>query len=500
MNNRPWWFLLILALALSVGWHLVLFMLPTDGMAGGIAAQSVHFELRYAAPPEPDSQWSSGGISTYKTILRVGTESMGTWFALSIRPDVWEQAAWQPGDRHRYTVLRRDNEETKVITTMVQQPTLAALPRYLGAAALSALATVIAAVVVMRRYPDQPLTRPLVLLACGALIGLSWWTFGTPFSYVALGWPYWTQVSLHVIANALTFGAWVHLALTFLRPLPWYTEHRRMAVALSYGIYPAGLFVLTGLQWRSGPLEALMAANAWEQQAAIVLKGMAYVAWGTQYRIASIPQRGQLHWVLAANAAADLPYLVQAISGMSGVLSIVGAWLAILPPLGYMMALLPGRRLRIALQPTSGLIHGITNTLIVALFLCGLGLAAGILTRTVGTARAADDAVLPIVTAVLAIVFALTTAPLVSLLREQLDSWFKGTRGAQRVLLHHSRASSAMRSRWKTSPAPSAKRWNRASNLPLPCCGCGTRRHARFIPCSFWMKWGEQAKRRKSRR
>jgi signal transduction histidine kinase len=101
-----------------------------------------------------------------------------------------------------------------------------------------------------------------------------------------------------------------------------------------------------------------------------------------------------------------------------------------------MMALMPGRRLRIALQPTSGLIHGITNTLIVALFLCGLGLAAGILTRTVGIARTADDSLLPIVTAVLAIVFALTTAPLVSLLREQLDSWFKGTRGAQRALLH----------------------------------------------------------------
>jgi signal transduction histidine kinase len=36
----------------------------------------------------------------------------------------------------------------------------------------------------------------------------------------------------------------------------------------------------------------------------------------------------------------------------------------------------------------------------------------------------------------LAVLFALTTAPLVNLLREQLDSWFKGTRGAQRALLY----------------------------------------------------------------
>jgi signal transduction histidine kinase len=444
LKNRPWWVVLILSLALSVGWHLVLCTLPTDGMVGSITGQSAYFELRYAAPPEPDSQWSSGGVSTYKTILRVGTEPMAIWLARSLSSENWEQNVWQPGDSHRYTVLRRDNGETKVITTFVQRPALsaAALVQYLGVAALSALAMVVAAVVVLRRYPDQPLTRPLILLACGALIGLSWWTFGTPFSYVALGWPYWTQVSLHLIANALTFGAWLHLALTFLKPLPWVVQYRRVALLLIYGIYPAGLFLLTGFQrldLRVGPLETLMTASAWEQQAAIVLKGLAYVAWGTQYRIASIQQRGQLHWVLAANAAADLPYLVQAISGTNGVLSIVGAWLAILPPIGYLMALMPGRRLRIALQPTSGLIHGITNTLIVALFLCGLGLAAGILTRTVGAARTAgtpDDTILPIVTAVLAVVFALTTAPLVSLLREQLDSWFKGTRGAQRALLH----------------------------------------------------------------
>ncbi len=426
MSKRLWWILIVGSLALGVGGHVALFGVPTDGMTGEVSLQGHLFHLRYLAPP--DSQWADGGVSIYSDILRVDTRSVALWISRAAQMDTWQPAAWQVGTQHSYTVIRRDNGETKVIPALLQYPALAALPRYLGLAAISALLILLAAISISRRLPDQPLVKPLTLLACGSLIGLSWFTFGNPFSYVALGWPFLAQNLLHMVANALIVGAWVHLALTFFTPLRWYSSHRRLTLAVVYGAYPVGLLILAALQ--SGLIDQLAVARAWEQQAAIGFKGAAYLAWGAQYRRATVTQRGQLHWVLATSVAYDLPFLIQAVSGEGGLLAAVQPWLALLPPLGYMMALLPGRALRIALQPTSGLIHGIANTLVVALFLSGFGLAASVLTR----ANQQDN--LPMVTAALAVLLALMTAPLVNLVREQLDSWFKGTRGAQRALLY----------------------------------------------------------------
>ncbi len=418
--------LIAFSLALSIGWHALLWTVPTDGLPGEIVSGENTFRLRYLAPP--DSQWSDNGVSIYSDILRVETRTINSWIARAIQVETGQNPIWRAGEQHSYAVIRRDNGETKVIHPHLYTPSLAALLGYLGLPTLGALLSLLAALSIGLRWPARPFTGPLALMACGALIGLGWSTFGSPFSYVVLGWPFSAQSLLHTIANALIFGAWVHLALTFFTPLPWYTNHRRLALALVYSVYPLGLLVLTALQ----PIliDRFGAAHAWEQQAAVGLKGIAYLTWGAQYRRATVSQRGQLHWVLATSAAFDLPFLIQVISADGGALSTIQPWLALLPPLGYMMALLPGRSLRIALQPTSGLIHGIANTLIVALFLSGFGLAASVLSR------ADQQASAPLVAAGLALVFALTTAPLVNLVREQLDSWFKGTRGAQRALLY----------------------------------------------------------------
>jgi signal transduction histidine kinase len=393
-----------------------LYRTPTDGLTGTVNFSDNQFQLRYWSPPE--SQWTEAGVSVYRAILRVDARSIPDWLSSFGE----ERSSWQTGSTHQYLVDRRDGDGKRVINTTLQLPHSL---DYLGADAISALAILMVVLLIGFRYRTLPALAALILIASGILLNLSSHTFGLPFSYIALGWPFWSQLALHILGSALLFGALVQLALTFLSPLEWYTARKTLILTAIYGLYPAGLFVVLITQPELAA--RITGMEIWQQQAGILLRGLAYGVWGAQYRRASVSQRGQLHWVLAATAAYDLPILMSTISGHELPYQ---SWLGILPPLGYLMATLPDRRLRFRLNLTSSFIHVIANTLMAALFLSGLGLAANFLLMN------GQSDLLPAGTIGLAILFALTTMPLMGLLREQLDRWFNGTRGAQRALLH----------------------------------------------------------------
>jgi len=385
-------------------------------LTGTANFQNNQFQLQEAAPPE--SQWADSGISTYRAILRADARSVTEWLSLSVQ----DRTTWQAGSTHQYLVDRRDGDGKRVINTALYLPHSL---DYLGANIVAAIVAVLAVIFIGLQLRAFPAVPALIILASGTLLSLSWRSFGVPFSYVALGWPFWSQLTLQLVGTTLLLGALAQIALTFFAPLGWYAVYQRLLLTIIYGLFPAGVILIALTQ---PELTAkLTTIEVWQQQASILLRGFAYIAWGAQYRRASVSQRGQLHWIIAATAAYDLPLLVGTVSGHE--LSFQ-AWLGILPPLGYMMALLPTPRLRIRLNVTSGVIHLIANTLMAALFLSGLGLAANFLAMN----KQSDQ--LPVGTIGLAIVFALTTMPLMDLLREQLDRWFNGTRGAQRALLH----------------------------------------------------------------
>ncbi|MBX3083166.1 MAG: GAF domain-containing sensor histidine kinase [Anaerolineae bacterium] len=410
---------------LCVGWHLVLLQIPTDAMTGTATVQGDQYVLRYFAVP--GTKAADDGSSTYKYILRVDSHAVSEWLDRAVRPDqVWE-SSWQVGTRHQYLVERRDGDGKRVITVSLTVPPPNLLPQYLGLAALVTLATVIAALTVSAQRPRLAIAVPITLLACGGMLNLTWSTFAVPFSYIALSTPLLLQLAFHTAASVLLIGAVVHIALVFPAPLSWYTRHRRVVLAAIYGLFPLGLALIIALN--TSTADKITGGLWWEQQATVALKALSYLIWAAQYRKATVRQRGQLHWLLMTTTAVDLMYMAYIFSDGSSLI-IPYQWVSLLLPFGYIMATLPTPSLRLSLEATSGFVHGMANTLTLALFLCGLGLAANVLIV------AGNQTALPLTTMLLSIIFALTTIPLANALRDQFDSWLHGTRSAQRLLLH----------------------------------------------------------------
>src|SRR5689334_5900645 len=78
--KRRVWGWLVFSVALCVGWHIVLYRTPTDGLTGTVNFADNQFQLRYWGPPE--SQWADAGISVYRSILRVDARSVADWLSL----------------------------------------------------------------------------------------------------------------------------------------------------------------------------------------------------------------------------------------------------------------------------------------------------------------------------------------------------------------------------------------------------------------------------------
>ncbi|MCL4876813.1 MAG: sensor histidine kinase [Anaerolineae bacterium] len=417
--------LLILSLVICVGWHGLLFSTPTDTLTGSADFRGGQYHLNYFAPP--GSPWSDNGVATYQVILRVDARDVTEWLARAIQPNKDWPTDWEIGSSHQYLVERRDGDGKRVINTQMRLPRATQLPHHLALALLAVAGSVIAAMAISLQKPRPDISVPLMFMACGGLLNLSWLTLGVPFSYVALRVPFFIQIALHVVAGILYTGAVVHTALTFPVPLVWYTHRRWLVLATLYGAYPAGLLFIILMQ--PTLVDKFVGFFEWEQQITVTLKAAAYMIWAAQYRRASVSQRGQMHWILIVIAAYDLVYMAQIFSRSPKFIQ-PQLWLSLLLPAGYVMAVLPRRSLRLTLGPISGFIHGVATTLTLALFLSGLGLAASLLTPW------KNATALPVMTILLSILFALTTVPLANLLREQFDSWFHGTRSAQRALLH----------------------------------------------------------------
>ena len=425
LNVRVTYLLLGLSMLLCVGWHAILFQTPSDLMTGIADVRGGGYALRYFAVG--NSRVAPEGISIYKSIQRVDTRQINEWLERALTPVVTWESAWQVGQKHQYLVERRDGDGIRVITLTLALPSGDGWWQYLGLAALGTLTSVLAALAIARQQPARAIATPIMLLACGSLLNLSWSTFAVPFSYLALQVPFLVQIVLHGVGTALIMGAGVHIALVFPTPLAWYTRHRRATLGIIYGLFPIGLGLIVAVN----PMlsDKLTGGFWWEQQAALALKAASYLVWVTQYRKATVSQRGQLHWILMATTAFDLVYLAQVFSGSNDLL-IPYLWLNLLLPLAYVMATLPSRSLRLSLEATSGFVHGVANTLTLALFLCGLGLVANVLIVS------GNQSAVPIMTILLAALFALSTIPLANALRDQFDSWLHGTRSAQRALLH----------------------------------------------------------------
>jgi signal transduction histidine kinase len=415
---------LCLSLLISVGWQIWLFQIPTDTLTGQGDFSAGQYQLN--ARVSSDSKWATDGIANYRSILRVDARDVSEWLARALFEADWE-TAWEVGGAHQYLVERRDEEGKRVISITLQTVSPRDVMQYSGIAVLATLGNVLVALAASLQRPRPPVATPLMLLACASLLNLAWMTFAVPFSYLALRQPFFLQFVLHTVSMALGVGAVVHLALTFPGPLAWFAQRRRLILMGLYGAYPFGLVLIMGLQ--PGLTDKFVAAAEWELQIGVALKAIAYLIWATQYRQASVNKRAQLHWIFMAITAYDLISMARVFSRGTD-LAQLQLLVSLLLPFGYAMAILPGRSLRLTLGSTSGFIHGVANTLTLALFLSGLGLAASLLADS---NHAAD---LPLVTVILSGVFALTTVPLANLLREQFDSWFQGTRSAQRALLY----------------------------------------------------------------
>ncbi|HEX2623591.1 MAG TPA: sensor histidine kinase [Phototrophicaceae bacterium] len=407
-----------------------LLQIPTDTLTGHADFYAGQYRLdSYASAASADTKWSTGGILDYQSILRVDARDVTEWLAKGFSADSNLETAWQVGDSHQYLVERRDDSGKRVINVTLQSVVPGDLFQTSTSwlALLAVAGSVIVAVAVALQHPRPAIASPLMLVACGSLLNLTWVTFAVPFSYVALQQPFLMQLSLHIVAATINAGVVVHLALSFPASLTWFVRRRRLILIVLYALYPAVLLLIAILQSR--PVDRLTDALAWELQISIALKAFAYLIWAAQYRQASVTRRAQLHWILAVITANDLVYIAEIFSRNHD-FSQLQLWFNLLLPIGYGMAMLPGRSLRIRIGSASGFVHGVANTLTLALFLCGLGLVASLLIDSNHISE------LPLMTVFLAVIFALTTVPLANLLREQFDSWFQGTRSAQRALLY----------------------------------------------------------------
>lgn len=408
-----WGICLLLAACLSIGWLAALWRVPTDTLVGSARFQENGYLVLAAAPF--GAAWAEQGQSTYRAILRVDAHNMDGWL------NAPAPNGWETGTSHQYLVERRDGGGKRVITVTLQNPQ-GLLPQGVWAL-LQAASYSLMGVLIARQKRHPLIVAPLILGACAAWLMLGWHMFGVPFSYVALQLPLLGQWTLNALAQTLLLGAAVHAAVVFPQPL---AKDRRWLPAL-YLLYPLGCLLIA--LWPDTPESKWTALWHWEQQIAVAMKAAAYLLWAVQYRRASVRQRGQLHWWLVATTAYDLFFLMRLFSAQDDLL-IPHLLLGALLPVAYLLAVHPDRWWRWRLEGSSGFVHGIANTLTLALFLCGLGLAASVFFSTENQAR------LPLVTLGLAVGFALTTVPLANLLREQFDSWFQGTRSAQRALLH----------------------------------------------------------------
>jgi len=412
-----------LTLIIGVGSLFVLAQIPSDTMTGGADFYAGQYQLTDWA--SADSQWATNGLAHYRAILRVDARDVSEWLVRGLGGPDWD-TSWQVGSAHQYLVERRDGAGKRVINITLEMLPLQDMLQHAWLVLLAVFASGGVALVVAQQRPRSPITLPLMILACGSLLNLAWGVYAVPFSYVGLRWPFGMQFGLHAAASSLLIGGGLHLALTFPTPYANFALRRPVLMAL-YAVYPLGLLLVLAIFPQVS--DKFVMALAWESQMTVAVKALAYLVWAEQYRRASVSQRGQMHWILMATTAYDLVYIVQIFS-RNHELEVLQFVLAALLPISYAIAILSGRGLRLTLGATSGFIHGVANTLTLALFLCGLGLAANFL------ADSNRSAALPIVTVFLSVLFALTTVPLANLLREQFDSWFQGTRSAQRSLLY----------------------------------------------------------------
>jgi signal transduction histidine kinase len=417
---KTYWYYgwLCLVISVSLGWYLGLQQIPTDTLVGDGTFVNDQYVLRDVVTA--DSAWIENGVNIYRTILRVDAQNVTDWLTSAPLSD-----HWQAGTQHQYLVERRDNGGKRAINITLEQPQLPELFPYTGLAILAALSFSVGGLLMTRHKATPPVVLPLLLRAGAAWLGITWLIMGIPFSYVVLQAPFLGQMGLHIVSQTLLLGALVHIPLVF--PVRLTFPYQRLLLPGLYCLYPLGVMAL--LLGQPTPVGKIAAILTWEQQLTIAIKAVAYLIWAVQYRRAAVRQRGQLHWVLAAITAYDLVFLVRTFSASNDFL-----WLQLLLdgllPFAFWLTTSSPHSWHWSLEGTSGFVHGVANTLTLALFLCGIGLVAVVFFSS------DDKQKLPAVTSGLAIGFALTTVPLANLLREQFDSWFHGTRSAQRALLH----------------------------------------------------------------
>ncbi|MGN9908628.1 histidine kinase [Phytohabitans sp. LJ34] len=152
----------------------------------------------------------------------------------------------EKGDRLVYTVLRSAGEASgrttvDVPVTTGSYPFLMVL-RSSGSAVLLLVTFLAVSVGVFLRAPRSPATRTLLAIPVLISIGATSWPFGPQVVDVVVPYGHWPYIG-GGIANALAWGAFLHLALTLPQPRvivrhrPWFVGAGYVLPFVLYGVY-----------------------------------------------------------------------------------------------------------------------------------------------------------------------------------------------------------------------------------------------------------------------
>lgn len=247
-------------------------LLPAAVVLVGLALPVVWIVLSRVLPPSDGtlhyflSVPSAGGVSLTRSGAGGPLEPGDEVIAVNGRPlREWLRngctCRLHKGDRLVYTVLRRQDpglrqNAVQVPITLGNYPVAAAL-RESGGAALLLLATLVVSVIVFLRRPFDSAARTLFAIPLLISVGATSWPFGPQVVDLITPYGYWSYVGSGV-ANAVAWGAFLHLALILPRPPPVVRRHPRLLAAgyvLPFLLY--AMYLLIGLPGTNDPLDRL---------------------------------------------------------------------------------------------------------------------------------------------------------------------------------------------------------------------------------------------------
>jgi two-component system NarL family sensor kinase len=225
-----------------------------------------------------------------------------------------------PGATVTYTV-ERAGERLDLAVPLTAYPVVGL---WLGSWAVLLLVIVMAAtgLYLVVRCPREPAAHAMFVLGLGMLGSTITWTLGLQVADFASGWGFWVYLVSAVVPYTVFFGALLHLALVFPRPLSALADRRWPIVVVYVAPFAAQLipvFINAGLGGTPSSWLRAWAAGQAVMQPSALLVGVVLMALG--YRAIDDPRRRlQVRAVaatmgFAAVAGAALWFIPEALTG-----------------------------------------------------------------------------------------------------------------------------------------------------------------------------------------